>query len=49
MYYDVQVRLTQGWYTYAYDLSYHVAVDSAELLRRCNYLDVRLVPHIATV
>lgn len=46
MYYDVQVRLTQGWFAIYYDLSHAVAANIAERYHVCNGLAVRLVPHI---
>ena len=49
MYYDIEVRLTQGWFAIYYDLSHDVAAQIAELYQVCNYLDVRLVPHIVAL
>ena len=47
MYYDIEVRLTQGWVAIYHDLvGYAHAQDIATHYRLCNGLNVRLVPHV---
>ena len=49
MYYDIEVRLTQGWFTIYYDLSHDIAAQIAERYQACNYLETRLVPHVVAL
>jgi hypothetical protein len=47
MYYDVQVKLTQGWFTVWYDLDYFAAVKACDSL--WSWQQTRKVRHSATV